>query len=132
MRMIKTHPNIVDITAAEFIKPRNPKVKALIITLKVGEVPNYISILEEPIETKVIPFETRPKRCMNGQKYGHVKSRCSGVARCAKCSQEGHTKQNCLAQEYCFHCREQHKVRAEACAIEKYEREIIRTQEIIK
>ena len=60
--MISTRPNIVDITATDFIKPRNPSVKPLMVAFKAGEVPSYISILGEPVETKVVPLETRPKK----------------------------------------------------------------------
>ena len=95
--MINTYSSIVDITAANVIKPRIPNVKPLMVTFKAGEVPSYIGIPGEPVETKVVPFETRLKRCMNYQRYGHVKSRCSGTLRCGRCSQEGHTKQSCQA-----------------------------------
>ena len=36
---INTHPNIVDIAAADFVKQRNPN-----LTFKAGEIPSYINM----------------------------------------------------------------------------------------
>ena len=130
--MKEAHEGIVDIKAADFIKARNPQVRALLITFREGEMPEYISILGEPVDTKLIPFEARPKRCKNCHKYGHVQNKCNGMGRCGRCSKEGHGRQECQEQAFCFHCRKGHEIGSRECTTEAYERAIIKTQEAHK
>ena len=130
--MRKAHESIVDIEAADFIKPRNLQGRALLITFRRGQMPEYISIPGEPVDAKVISFEARPKRCKNCHKYGHEQNKCSGMLRCGRCSREGHVKQECQEQAFCFHCRKGHEIGSRECATEAYERAIIKTHEAHK
>ena len=72
----EAHESILDIEAADFIKPRNPQVRVLLITFRQVQMPEYISIPGEPVDIKVISFEARSKRYKNCHKYGHVQNRC--------------------------------------------------------
>ena len=94
------------------------------VTFRNGTMLEYL-----PTEIKVVPFQTRLKRCRNCQEYEPVQSICCVIARRGRCSQEGHEKTNLQRPKYCFHYREQHEIVTAVCATEIYERKVIKTQE---
>lgn len=120
--------NITDITAATWIKPKNPRTRAFLITFSGQNIPNYINILGEETKIKVNPYIPKPAKCNNCQEYGHVSKFCKNAPNCNKCSKQ-HKTESCTSEiNKCYHCQENHQAGANICKVYKIEQEIVQLQ----
>jgi len=127
---IKKDQNLIQIEEATWIKPKNPKTKAIIMTFRENIPPKLLNVLGEQSGVKVSEYFERPMSCKRCLAYGHTEKRCvERSSTCAKCSIKGHTKNQCESDsEKCHHCEEKHPTFSIKCSIFKQEQEIIKTR----
>ena len=129
---LKKEFKLVDVELARWIKPRNPNVKAVLITFRENIPPKYLDILGEQAKTKVNEYFEKPMSCQNCLRYGHTTKRCKETRpTCARCSKTGHSANRCNASEKCIHCGDNHLAFSRTCQIQKEEQDIVvvRTRE---
>ena len=120
--------NISAVEQVTFIKPRNPQTKVFLLTFEQERLPEYVYIPGEGADTKVIPFQPRPKLCKQCWKYGHVKARCNQTPACGRCG-ETHDILNCSKDEKCLHCKGAHRTGFKECPVQVREQTVIEYQE---
>ena len=76
---------------ASFIKSRNSKTAAVILTFNLQEQPYNIYIPGQPSKTAVCKYQDRPMLCHNWYKYGCTKTRYRPKGVCRICGEDDHT-----------------------------------------
>ena len=125
--------SITDIVPATWIKPKNDKAKALLVSFGQDTLPEYVHIPGEYQETKVYPYKDRPMQCNICQKYGHVASRCSASQpTCGNCGGR-HNNKDCEQDEsHCCLCGGAHTTKSKECPVRKEEEKVMEIQKRMK
>lgn len=122
---VKADYDLEEIKRADWIKPRNGKAMAFLVTFKKSELPNFITILGEQSKTKVYPYIQKPTKCRRCQQYLHTAKYCnSEVIACGKCSLDHLTETCTSASLKCYHCGDGHATGNRNCPKERTEQEI--------
>ena len=124
---------VASIIHAHWIKPKNPRAKAFMISFSLENLPEQVHIPGEYTKTKVYPYKDRPMQCAFCQEYGHVAKRCSAKkATCGKCS-GSHSTSSCENQVLlCCLCQGSHRTTSPDCTRRQEEIKIIETQKKMK
>lgn len=125
MAGLKSEYNLEEIKHATWIKPRNKRAIAFLVTFQKIELPEFIVIPGEQSKTKVYPYIPKPMRCRKCQDYLHTMKYCeSSEIVCGKCS-EAHLTETCTSSTLkCFHCNGAHEAGNRRCPKERTEQEI--------
>lgn len=121
---------ITDAQPATWMKPKNPRANALLLTFNTDDLPLYIDIPGEQALTAVFEQKPRPMLCKQCLQFGHTKKHCNSTETvCQKCSQKGHTDDECNSNEdRCLHCQNAHRTGFRNCKVFQYECEILSIQ----
>ena len=92
---LKEH-NIFDATLVSWIKPRTPFTKAVLLTFRDYNMPEYIEIPGEQSKSKIYEYVTRPQTCGKCLDFRHGVKYCKSIHQiCTKCSEVGYDRANC-------------------------------------
>ena len=124
--LIEEH-NLHDVVLASWIKPRTTFTKAVLITFKDGNIPEYIEIPGDQYKTKVYECISRPQICSKCLEFYHGAKYCkSPVQVCGKCGNAPYDRANCKNLGVkCHHCSENHFTGDKRCHVYKYEQEVL-------
>ena len=116
-----------DVVIADWIKPRTAYTRALLLTFRENNIPEYLEIPGEQSSTKVYEYISKPQICSRCLEFRHGAKYCrSPVQVCGKCDEVGHEKTNCRANTTkCHHCAERHYTGDKQCSVDKYEQEVL-------
>jgi len=110
---------------AHWIKCRNERSSAFILTFPVPSPPSSIYIPGENKRTIVYESKPRPLFCKKCLEYSHSAKRCSNDSRCGNCA-EPHPTDSCRAQALkCLHCEQPHRTGDKSCKKQKIEEGIV-------
>jgi hypothetical protein len=127
--------NLHDAQIANWIKPRNPYAKPILITFNERNSPEFIEIAGEQSKTKVYEYISSPMVCAKCLDFGHPIKYCkNNTYICLRCNEPGHSIADCQSSILkCHHCGGDHQTKSNKCPEYKYEKEIqiIQTREKI-
>jgi len=110
---------------AHWVKCRNEKSSAFMLTFSTPSPPSSIYIPGENKQTIVYESKPRPMFCRKCLEYSHGAKRCSNALRCANCA-EHHPTESCRALALkCLHCKQSHKTGDKSCKSQKIEEGIM-------
>jgi hypothetical protein len=122
---VKKDYNLEEALEATWIKPKNPRTRAFLLSFATETLPTFISIPGEQALTQVKPHIPSPMRCKTCQTYGHTTKRCMQQSpTCGRCA-DSHTTSTCSATSFkCINCSQAHPAGSSNCTSHIYEREL--------
>ena len=130
---LKEEYGVTRVEKASWIKSRDGRATAFLLTFGDDRVPEYVKITGEYALSKVYEYKERPLQCAKCQQYGHALKRCSARNHtCRKCAGP-HPSWECESSEVkCSNCGEEHTASHYTCAERQREIKIIDIQQAVK